>query len=48
MSDWVPTLLSAAGGQQQQENEEDLDGVDQWEALSTSNFSLRKRQELAQ
>ena len=40
ISDWVPTLLSAAGGSTP--TNKDLDGIDMWSSLSNSGFSPRK------
>ena len=39
ITDWFPTLLSAAGDDL--EDVEDLDGVDQWDALNTGAESNR-------
>ncbi|XP_042144455.1 arylsulfatase B-like [Ixodes scapularis] len=39
ISDWLPTLYSAAGGNVSELG--DIDGVDMWESLSTSNKSQR-------
>ncbi len=44
MTDWLPTLVSAGG---HHHLKKDLDGIDQWEALSSSNLSPHKRDELA-
>ncbi len=41
MSDWLPTLLSAAGGDADDLGT-DLDGLDQWEALSRGAEAPRK------
>ncbi|XP_042144452.1 arylsulfatase B-like [Ixodes scapularis] len=41
ISDWLPTLYSAAGGNVSELG--DIDGVDMWESLSTSNKSQRGR-----
>lgn len=39
ISDWVPTLLSAAG---QKVNDKELDGIDMWSSLSNGGPSPRK------
>ncbi len=44
MTDWLLTLVSAGDHHHQKE---DIDGIDQWEALSSSNLSPHRRGELA-
>ena len=39
--DWLPTIISAAGGRQVLGNLTALDGVDAWEMLSTNGASVR-------
>jgi arylsulfatase A-like enzyme len=42
VTDWLPTLLSAAGGNLS-ELANNLDGVDQWISISTNQTSPRKQ-----
>lgn len=42
MTDWLPTLLSAAG-RNLSELDNKLDGVDQWKSMSTNQTSPRKQ-----
>jgi arylsulfatase A-like enzyme len=42
VTDWLPTLLSAAGGNLS-ELASNLDGVDQWSSISTNQTSPRKQ-----
>ncbi|GFO38158.1 arylsulfatase j-like [Plakobranchus ocellatus] len=39
--DWLPTLITAAGGQHLLENDTSLDGVDAWEMLNTDGKAVR-------
>jgi arylsulfatase A-like enzyme len=42
VTDWLPTLLSAAGGNLS-DLTNNLDGVDQWDSISTNTTSPRKQ-----
>jgi arylsulfatase A-like enzyme len=42
VTDWLPTLLSAAGGNIS-DLTNNLDGVDQWSSISTNQTSPRKQ-----
>ena len=45
MSDWLPTLLSAASKGSSVELDEDIDGVDQWQAFE-SDLEIQGRMEV--
>ncbi len=45
MSDWLPTLLSAASKESSVELDEDIDGVDQWQAFE-SDLEIQGRKEV--
>ena len=45
MSDWLPTLLSAASKESSVELGEDIDGVDQWQAFE-SDLEIQRRMEV--
>ncbi len=45
VSDWLPTLLSAASKESSVELDEDIDGVDQWQAFE-SDLEIQRRMEV--
>ena len=46
VTDWLPTLLRAAGASLEQVGALGLDGMDQWEALTSPDTSTTKRQDM--
>ena len=43
VTDWLPTLVTAAGGDTRELLEEDIDGVNQWEQLSSGRGGSKRR-----
>ena len=43
VTDWLPTLVTAAGGNTREMLEEDMDGVDQWEQLTSGRGGSKRR-----
>merc|ERR1740128_600074 len=43
VTDWLPTLVTAAGGDIREMEEGDMDGVDQWQQLASGRGENRRR-----
>ena len=43
VTDWLPTLVTAAGGDIREMEEEDMDGVDQWQLLARGTGENKRR-----